>query len=612
MNILGISSFYHDSSACLIVNGNIVSAAQEERFTRIKNDSAFPFESIRFCLSEARLNLSDINHVVFYDKPFLKFDRLFETYLAYAPRGFVSFAKSMPSWLKEKLFQKQNIIKALNAISNKSINWENRLLFSEHHLSHAASAFYPSPFQNAAILTMDGVGEWTTTSIAIGNKNKIEIIKEIHFPHSIGLLYSAFTSYLGFKINSGEYKVMGLAPYGRARFVNIIKNKLIEIKDDGSFSLNMDYFTYPIDLKMTNEKFNCLFNRPSRSPESELTQFHMDIAASIQSVTQEIVVKIARYVKKLTGEANLCLAGGVALNCVANGELLYQGIFDKIWIQPAAGDAGGSVGAALAVYYLKYNSKRRLLKNSDSMNGSYLGPSYSQKNINKILDEIGAIYSEHSDEDIIRKSATLLANGKVIGWHQGRMEFGPRSLGSRSILADPRPRKMQKELNLKIKFRESFRPFAPSILFEDTNKWFNLDVASPYMLFVAKINEKKLIKMTKKQHNFFGIKKLNVPRSKIPACTHVDYSARVQTVHYETNPKFYSLIKYFKKITKCPVLLNTSFNVRGEPIVSSPKDAFNCFMSNGLDALIIGNSLLIKSDQNQKLKVNYLASYGLD
>ena len=614
MKILGISAYYHDSAACIVDDDEIISAAQEERFSRKKHDSGFPKNAISFCLNSANLSINDIDFIVFYDKPFLKFERIFETYLAYAPKGFKSFATSLPVWVKDKLFQKSIIIDAFYdhfELSKKTA--KKRLLFSEHHLSHAASAFFPSPFNEAAILSMDGVGEWATTSIATGNGNQIKMLKEIHFPHSIGLLYSAITYYLGFKVNSGEYKVMGLAPYGEPKYTDLIKDNLIDIRNDGSFHLDMSYFDYCTNLKMTNEKFNKLFNGQPRKPESMLTQKEMDIAASIQNVTEEVVIKLAKGVKSITGLDNLCLSGGVALNCVANGKLLKEGIFKNIWIQPASGDAGGSLGSALAVNYLKLKRERVVDKN-DSMKGSYLGPRYEQNDIKNILRSIGANYKELTESQMIKSTAKYLAAGMAVGWHQGRMEFGPRSLGARSILADPRSPKVQKQLNLKVKFRESFRPFAPSVIDKYVLEWFDLEKenTSPYMLLVADVHKDKQLMMTKEQKKLFGIEKLNVPRSSIPAVTHVDYSARVQTVHKSTNPMYYSLIKEFYNLTKCPVLVNTSFNVRGEPIVESPEDAFRCFMGTDLDLLVVGNFILYKNDQNKSLIKDYKNNYELD
>jgi len=611
MYILGISAYYHDSAACLLKNRNIIAATQEERFTRKKHDSDFPYNSIMYCLNEAKISANDITNVVFYEKPFLKFERLLETYLAFAPKGFKSFAAAMPIWVKDKLFQKHQIIKELNKIV-KSDHWYEKLLFSEHHMSHAASAFYPSPFNKAAILTMDGVGEWTTTSIALGNENKIKIIKEIHFPHSLGLLYSAFTYYIGFKVNSGEYKVMGLAPYGKPKYSKMIKEKLIKISDDGSFQLNMKYFSFATGLRMTNKKFNQLFGGKHREPETKLTQHHMDLAASIQNVTEEIVIKIAKNISKETGEKNLCLAGGVALNCVVNGILLRKKIFDKIWIQPAAGDAGGALGAALLTLYQYHNKKRDFSIEHDSMKGSYLGPKFSNEEIEKELNKSGAKFQKFSDENLIKLVVSLLKNKKSIGWMQGRMEFGPRALGSRSIIADPRSKFIQKELNLKIKFRESFRPFAPSILRELVGDWFEHNTDSPYMLLVANVKKNKCREMTKEEENLFGIDKLNVSRSIVPAITHIDYSARIQTVHKETNALYHSLLSEFYNETGCPILVNTSFNIRGEPIVCKPTDAFKCFMGTNLDVLAIGNYILLKEEQSEDLKVKYHLNYELD
>lgn len=613
MYILGISAYYHDSAACLVRDGEVIAAAQEERFTRKKHDSAFPDQAMSYCLKEAGIAPAQVDYIVFYDKPFLKFERLLETYLAFAPKGLRSFITSMPVWLKDKLFQKTVITDALKELWGKEIKWEERLLFSEHHLSHAASAFFPSPFESAAVLTMDGVGEWTTTSLAIGNGNKLEVVKEIHFPHSLGLLYSAMTYYTGFKVNSGEYKVMGLAPYGKPIYADLIKKHLIDIKEDGSFALDMSYFNYCTGLTMTSKKFDDVFGGPPRQPESELTQREMDLAASVQAVTEEVVIKLARGIAKSTGRKNLCLAGGVALNCVANGKLLREKIFDNIWIQPAAGDAGGAVGAALGAYYIMLNQPRVVDHNAlDGMKGSYLGPEFSQAQIEKELTQCGAVYTTYTSEELIAKTAQALADGKAIGWMNGRMEFGPRSLGGRSILADPRSPSMQKLLNLKVKYRESFRPFAPSVLREDVSEWFDLDSDSPYMLLVADVAKSKQRTMTPEEEALFGIDKLNILRSSIPSVTHVDYSARVQTVHEQTNPRYYQLIKNFKELTGCPVLVNTSFNVRGEPIVCSPTDAFRCFMGTELDVLVVGNALLEKPKQSQSLSVDYKASYELD
>ena len=612
MYILGVSAFYHDSAACLLKDGKIVSAAQEERFTRKKHDASFPSNAILYCLKDSQIGSNEIKSVVFYEKPFVKFERLIETYLAFAPKGFKSFSKAMPLWIKDKLFQKSKIVKELNLTLGSNINWSERLLFSEHHLSHAASAFYPSPFKRSAVLTLDGVGEWTTTSIALGKGKELRVIKEIHFPHSIGLLYSAFTYYTGFRVNSGEYKVMGLAPYGKPKYANLIKDKLISISEDGSFQLDMSYFNYTTGLTMTNKKFDQLFGGPPRLPETEITQREMDLAASIQKVTEEILVRIAKDIAKDTGERNLCLAGGVALNCVANGILFREKIFDNIWIQPAAGDAGGALGAALSAYHLHFNEERKTSLKSDSMKGSYLGPEFSESEIEKELKSCGAIFKKLSENELIEEVANALVEKKAVGWMQGKMEFGPRALGSRSIIADPRSPKMQRQLNLKVKYRESFRPFAPSILREDLTEWFEHESDSPYMLIVANIKKDKRRKMTLKEEGFFGIDKLNVVRSSVPAITHVDYSARIQTVHSDTNPRYHSVISRFKKKTGCPIVVNTSFNVRGEPIICSPTDAFKCFMGTELDILAIGNYLLIKEQQNNSLKENYKNLYEID
>ncbi len=612
MYILGISAFYHDSAACLIKNGKIIAAAQEERFSRKKHDAGFPDKSIKYCLDEAQIDSSQIMNIVFYEKPFVKFERLLETYLAFAPKGFISFSKAMPLWIKDKLFQKYLIIKKLKSTIGNDVDWNKKLLFSEHHLSHAASAFYPSPFESSAVLTLDGVGEWTTTSLAIGNGSNLDVIKEIHFPHSLGLLYSAFTYYTGFKVNSGEYKVMGLAPYGEPKYVDLIYKNLVNVAEDGSFQLNMSYFDFATGLKMTNKKFDQLFGGPARSPETKLTQKEMDIAASIQKVTEDIIVKLALNIKQITGQNNLCLAGGVALNCVANGILFREKIFKEIWIQPAAGDAGGALGAALSIWYKHYKNQRKVLTKKDSMKGSYLGPEYSDLEIENYLNSSGANFKKLSKEELIEKVAEALKNNKAIGWMQGRMEFGPRSLGSRSIIASPSSPKMQKQLNLKVKFRESFRPFAPSVLIEDLEQWFDHNNESPYMLFVAHLKSNRRLKMSKEQMSLFGIDKLNVPRSNVPAITHIDYTARIQTVHADTNPLFYKLIKRFKEKTGIPLIVNTSFNVRGEPIICSPNDAFKCFMGTGLDLLAIGNYILIKEEQDSSLKKNYENLYELD
>ena len=608
--ILGISAFYHDSAASILVDGNIIAAAQEERFSRKKHDPRYPFNAIKYVLEEAKLRLHEVDHIVFFEKPFLKFERLLETYMAFAPKGFKSFSLSMPIWLREKLFQKKFLFEKLKQ-QDESFNDISKIKFSEHHYSHAASAFYPSPFEEAIILTLDGVGEWATTTVAIGKKNKLEIIKEIHFPHSLGLLYSAFTYYTGFKVNSGEYKLMGLAPYGKPIFKDLIVDKLLDLKADGSFKLDMTYFNYATGLTMTNNKFSKLFGHPVRDSKKDLlTEFHMDIAASIQAVTEEIVLRITKNISSKYKIKNLCLAGGVALNCVANGKIKKDKIFDNIWIQPAAGDAGGSLGAALAYWHHEMRMPRIDLK--DQMKGSYLGPKFENKIIEEKLKLLNAVYKKFSSKEVISLTARELSNEKTVGWFQGRMEFGPRALGGRSILADPRSSIMQKELNLKIKFRESFRPFAPSILFEDINEWFELNCESPYMLLVAEVKKEKQIKMKKEDEKLFGIEKLNIKRSSIPAITHVDYSARIQTVHEETNQKYYELIKEFKKITHCPVLVNTSFNVRGEPIVCSVEDAFNCFMGTNLDVLVIEDCVLYKDQQDKSLVNDYKNKFELD
>lgn len=610
MRILGISAFYHDSAAALVVDGRIVAAAQEERFTRRKHDSGFPENAVAYCLAEGGILLHEIDHVVFYDKPFLKFERLLETYLTFAPRGLASFSKAMPVWLREKLFQKSLLLKKLNAMDSK-FNDRNRLLFAEHHISHAASAFYPSPFQDAAVLTMDGVGEWATTSVAVGRGRDLKIERELHFPHSLGLLYSAFTYYTGFKVNSGEYKIMGLAPYGEPRFANAIRDHLIDIKPDGSYRLNMDYFDYCTGLRMTNGKFDALFGGPPRKPEEPLTQREMDLTASIQLILEEVVVKLTRSIRRDTGLSNLCLAGGVALNCVANGKVLRDGAFDEIWIQPAAGDAGGALGAALSVYHGLCGGER-VASSMDSMQGAYLGPSYSQRDIEDALSKIGAVYEVVDDQSLMERTAGALVSGKAVGWFQGRMEFGPRALGNRSILGDPRSPAMQSVLNLKVKYRESFRPFAPSVLREHVEDWFELNSDSPYMLIVADVVSGRRRTMSAEENALFGIDKLNVPRSEIPAVTHVDYSARVQTVSLETNPRYHALISEFHRLTGCPVLVNTSFNVRGEPLVCTPGDAFRCFMGTEIEFLAVGNCILLKEKQDPALKLNYEASFELD
>ena len=609
-SILGISAFYHDSAACILKDGEIIAAAQEERFTRKKHDPNYPHNAIEFVLDFADLKLSEVDQIVFFEKPFLKFERLLETYVGFAPRGFVSFSKAMPLWIKEKLFQKDFLFKKLKNHDEKYRSDKN-IFFSDHHLSHAASAFFPSPFEEAVILTADGVGEWATTTVAVGKGNKLDIKKEIHFPHSLGLLYSAFTYYVGFKVNSGEYKLMGLAPYGKSIYEEKIK-QLVDIKGDGTFRLNQKYFNYATGLTMTNDRFHNLFGQKPRNPNTEkLTQFHMDIAASIQKITEDIMIKLSKSIYKEYGIKNLCLAGGVALNCVANGKILKEKIFDNIWIQPAAGDAGGSLGAALALWHIDQGNNRKVDPN-DSMKGSYLGHEFTQDQIEKELKDIGANFDTINYDDLINQTSEHLSNEKAIGWFQGRMEFGPRALGGRSILGDPRSDKMQKNLNLKVKYRESFRPFAPSVLKEDVSSWFNINVDSPYMLLVADINLEKKIEMTNDQKNLFGIDKLNVKRSEIPAVTHVDYSARIQTVDQKNNKPYYDLIAKFKEKTGFPIIVNTSFNVRGEPIVSNPTDAFNCFMGTELDYLVIGNCILDKNKQNQKLKKDYTKEFELD
>jgi carbamoyltransferase len=612
MHILGISAYYHDSAACLLRDGEIIAAAQEERFTRKKHDARFPCFAIQYCLEEAGIEGREIDNVVFYEKPFVKFERLLETYLAFAPKGFTSFAKAMPVWIKDKLFQKSALIKELKSTLDRDVKWNERLLFSEHHLSHAASAYYPSPFDSAAVLTLDGVGEWTTSSLAIGKGNDLKVLKEIHFPHSLGLLYSAFTYYTGFKVNSGEYKVMGLAPYGKPIYANLIKEKLITVADDGSFQLDMSYFDYATGLTMTNKKFDALFGGPPRTLETELTQREMDLAASVQKVTEDIVLELARGIAEETGERNLCLAGGVALNCVANGILLREKIFDNIWIQPAAGDAGGALGAALSTWYLHHKKERITSKERDMMKGSYLGPEFTDKEIETELTACGAKFKKLLESEMIEEVASALADEKAVGWMQGRMEFGPRALGGRSIIADPRSPVMQKQLNLKVKYRESFRPFAPSVLREDVGKWFEHETDSPYMLLVADVQNDKRLAMTKEEKALFGIDKLNVPRSSVPAVTHVDYSARIQTVHADTNHRYHAVISKFKEKTGCPLVVNTSFNVRGEPIICTPTDAFKCFMGTEMDVLSVGNYVLYKEQQDEALKENYKEHYELD
>ncbi len=611
MRILGISAFYHDSAAALVENGEVIAAAQEERFSRKKHDARFPKNAVSYCLSEAGIHLHDLDYVVFYDKPFLKFERLIETYLAFAPAGLRSFQMSIPLWVREKLFQKQTLYKKLKETLGGDFDWQNRLLFTEHHLSHAASAFFPSPYDEAAVLTMDGVGEWATTSIALGSGNRLEIVKEIHFPHSLGLLYSAFTYYTGFKVNSGEYKLMGLAPYGEPKYTQLIFDKLIDLKPDGSFRLNVEYFDYCTGLTMTNGRFHALFGAPARKPGELLTQFHMDVAASIQKALDEIVLHLTRFMAAETGLKNLCLAGGVALNCVANGKILRDGAFEKVWIQPASGDAGGALGAALAVYHQHKNQPRQV-NCHDSMKGAYLGPSFPQPEIESRLSAAGARFVSLDTATLIERCADALLEGKALGWFQGRMEFGPRALGARSILGDARSPKMQSVLNLKVKYRESFRPFAPSVLREDVAEWFEMDNDSPYMLLVADVVASRRRAMTSEEEKLFGIEKLNVPRSDIPAVTHVDYSARIQTVHKETNPLYHELISAFKRRSGCPVIVNTSFNVRGEPIVGTPEDAFRCFMGTGIEALAVGNCWLVKEEQDPSFQRDYSSGFELD
>ena len=612
MRILGISAFYHDSAAALLVDGRIVAAAQEERFTRKKQDARFPAHAIAYCLEEAGTRLADIDYVVFYEKPFLKFERLLETYVAFAPRGYKSFAMAIPLWLKEKLFQKDIIRKELQKLA-PDFDWQNRLLFAEHHMSHAASAFYASPYREAAVLTMDGVGEWCTASSAVGRGNELTILNELHFPHSLGLLYSAFTYYTGFKVNSGEYKLMGLAPYGQPKYVDRILDNLIDLKEDGSFRLDLDYFDYCTGLTMTNQKFADLFGAPVRDWKKDLlTPFHMDVAASIQKVTEEVMLRLARSLARDHQLDNLCLAGGVALNCVANGKILRDGAFKNIWVQPAAGDAGGAVGAALAVWHQFLGKERNADGVHDVMEGAFLGPAYGQADVENRLAKAGARYTVVDDAGVIEKTATSLAGGEAVGWMQGRMEFGPRALGARSVLGDPRSPAMQKTLNLRVKYRESFRPFAPAVLREDVAEWFEMDCDSPYMLLVADVKKERRRRMTNEEEQLFGIDKLNVARSDIPAVTHVDYSARVQTVHADTNPRFHALISRFKEKTGCGVLVNTSFNVRSEPIVNTPEDAFRCFMGNEIELLVVGNCMLRKSEQNPALKVDYKDEFEPD
>ncbi|MEK9627424.1 MAG: carbamoyltransferase [Nitrospinota bacterium] len=588
MNILGISAFYHDSAACLVRDGEIVAAAQEERFTRKKHDPSFPVNAVEFCLNKGGIQVTDLDYVGFYDKPFIKFERILETYLGIAPKGLKQYLSAIPLWLKDKLWTRTNI--------RKNLGFNGPVVFSEHHESHAASAFFPSPFQEAAILTMDGVGEWATSSLALGKNNKIELLQELHFPHSLGLLYSAFTYYLGFKVNSGEYKVMGLAPYGNPIYCDLIHKHLIDLKDDGSFRMNMDYFDFLGGMTMTNDKFESVFNHPTRKSETQLTQKEMDIAASLQQVTEDIMLKMARHIREKTGMKNLCLAGGVALNCVGNGKILKEKIFDNIWVQPAAGDAGGALGVALCTWYQMLDNERTM-NGKDSMKGSYLGPHFKESEIKSYLDSQNIPYRQLNETELTKTVSSHLKDGKVVGWFQGPMEFGPRALGGRSIIGDPRNPKMQSIMNLKIKYRESFRPFAPSVLAEKVNEWFEMDSESPYMLMVAGVQKDKRLSMTEEQKKLFGIDLLNVPRSQIPAITHVDYSARIQTVHKDTNKRYYDLISEFEKETQCPVLINTSFNVRGEPIVCNPEHAFLCFMRTEMDILVLENFVLDKKDQ---------------
>jgi carbamoyltransferase len=611
MITLGISCFYHDSAAALVVDGKIVAAAQEERFTRKKHDSSFPINAIKFCLDQNGLDYRDINYYVYYEKPFTKFVRIIETFLAFTPHGFSSFLNAMPLWLGEKLFIKSRIKGYLNSMAGSRAVRNNQILFSSHHLSHAASAFYPSPFEESAVLVMDGVGEWATTSIAIGRGTSIDIVEEIYFPHSLGLFYSAFTSFLGFKVNSGEYKLMGLAPYGTPIYTKIIKEKLISIRSDGSFALNMEYFAFATDSKMTNEEFNKIFDLEPRLPESPLTQKHLDIAASAQQVLDEIVLLIAKHIRHSLGVKNLCLAGGVALNCVSNSKILLEDIFENIWIQPAAGDAGGALGAALFAYYNLTDGKRKCDGKRDSMQGSYLGPEYTNTEVITQLTSVGAKFTILEEVDLINKTAKALEEGMAVGWFSGRMEFGPRALGARSILADPRDPQMQKTLNLKIKFRESFRPFAPSVLIDHCPSWFEISSTSPYMLLVSILKESKHLILSKESKEKIGLDKMNQMRSIIPAVTHVDYSARLQTVESETNKKYYKLIEKFYQLTGVPLVVNTSFNVRNEPIVCSPLDAFRCFMGTDLDILVIENCYLNKIDQVAS-KVEYYKNMELD
>ncbi len=611
MRVLGISAFYHDSAAALIEDGEIIAAAQEERFSRKKHDARFPRHAVDFCLARGGLRLEDLDCIAFYDKPFLKFERLLETYLAFAPKGLRSFQMAMPLWVREKLFQKDVLRRQLREYG-PHFDWNHKLLFAEHHVSHAASAFFPSPFAEALVLTMDGVGEWATTSAAMGRGNQIDVLREIHFPHSLGLLYSAFTYYTGFKVNSGEYKLMGLAPYGRPRYARHIRENLIDIKPDGSFRLNLDYFNYCTGLTMTSPAFDNLFGAPARKPEDKLQQFHMDIASSVQVVLEEVVLRMTRSLQQETGARNLCLAGGVALNCVANGKVLRDKRFDGIWVQPAAGDAGGALGAALAAYHMQHGRGRSFTAGTDAMRGAYIGPDFAQEDIERRLIAAGARFDVLPDSMLLDTVVEALCAEKAVGWFQGRMEFGPRALGNRSILGDARSPRMQSMLNLKVKYRESFRPFAPSVLEEDVSDWFEFDGESPYMLMVANVAERHRIPMTRDQQLLFGIDKLKVPRSSIPAITHVDYSARIQTVHRATNPRYHALLTRFKERTGCPVIVNTSFNVRGEPIVCTPEDAFRCFMGTEIEVLAAGNCYLRKEDQNPDLKVAYAHRFELD
>ncbi len=611
-SILGISAYYHDAAACLVVDGEIVAAAQEERFTRIKHDPSFPKNAIQYCLDEADIQQDSIDFFVYYDKPFLKFERILETYLAFAPKGFRIFMQSLPIWIKEKLFQKRLLISELRKCFGNDIEFKERLLFSQHHLSHAASAFFPSPFESSAVLTMDGVGEWATTTISVGSGNKLNILNEIRFPHSLGLLYSAFTFFTGFKVNSGEYKLMGLAPYGKPIFVDLIMENLVDVKDDGSFFLNMEYFDYCAGSRMTNRKFELLFDGPPREPESPITQRELDLAASIQKVTEEIILKICRHIKAVSGERNLCLAGGVALNCVANGRILQEGIFENIWIQPASGDAGGALGAALSVYFSVLENPRALTAGSDTMHGAYLGPQFSQKEVEDQLTKLGAKFSSYSSSEMIEITAQALANGKTIGWMQGRMEYGPRALGARSIIADARSENMQRLLNQQVKFRESFRPFAPSVLEEKASDFFDLKGESPYMLLTVPVSQQVRMVPCEDGDSNGLVELLNQSRSLIPAVTHVDYSARVQTVKRETNPTYHELLTKFNDLTGCPVIINTSFNVRSEPIVCTPEDAYRCFMGTDLDLLVVNNSILEKNNQPAELREVYFGKFTLD